>query len=83
MSIFDGIDMSDPCAVAPKLEAALDRLLAGEMTVKARFGKDEVEYQQVDVPALRSRIRELRTQCAARGGRSPVAFVNFRSNRGW
>lgn len=68
MSIFDGVDMSDPCAVWPKLQDVHDRLLAGEMVVKGRFEEDEQEFQRVDLPAIVRRIRELKFECAKKSG---------------
>lgn len=84
-SIFDGIDMSDPCAVAPKMEEALNRLLAGEMTVEARFGTDAVVWQQSDAKLLEARVRQLKTECQARQNPCrpaiPVIYPRYRS--GW
>ncbi|WP_319568368.1 hypothetical protein [Cohaesibacter marisflavi] len=71
-SIFDGIDMSDPCAVWPKLQQVCDRLLAGEMVVKARFGDDEREWQRGNLSELRKRIIELKAECARKNGAPPV-----------
>ena len=65
-SIFDGIDMSDPCLVWPKLDEVLNRLLAGEMSVRGRFGNDEHQFQQSDIGALDSRIRTLKAECIAK-----------------
>jgi hypothetical protein len=71
-SIFDGIDMSDPCALLPKFQELHDRLIAGENVVKARFGDDEKEWQRGDVSAIAKRIRELKNECALRQGRRPA-----------
>mgnify|MGYP001011505833 CR=1 FL=1 len=68
-SIFDGIDMTDPCAVWPVMQAALDRLLVGETEVRARFGEDEVEFGRGNVAALQRRIADLKAECAAKSGR--------------
>lgn len=77
-SIFDGIDMSDPCAVYPKLEEVLDRLLGGEMVVRARLGEDERQWQQAHIPSLRARIRELKAACARKSGtRPPRRAITF------
>lgn len=70
-SVFDGIDTADPCALWPVLQSVYDRLVAGEMVVKARFGDDETEYQRADLKALAARIRELRAECSARHGTAP------------
>lgn len=70
-SIFDGIDMSDPCALWPKLQEVADRLLGGEMVVRSRFGDDEREWQRTDLPSLQSRIRQLKVECANRSGQRP------------
>ena len=72
MSIFDGIDMSDPCAVWPKLQQALDSLLAGEQVVRAKFGDDEQEFQRVDIGTLQSRIQTLKVECASKSSGLPV-----------
>lgn len=70
-SIFDGIDDSDPCALWPVLQGVADRLLAGEMVTRARFGDEEHEFQSGDIRALRARIRELQSECARRTGATP------------
>lgn len=69
-SIFEGIDMSDPCAVYPKLEEVLTRVVAGEGIVKIEFDEDVVEYNRTNIAELRRRINELKGQCAARSGAS-------------
>lgn len=65
-SIFDGIEMTDPCAVWPKLEAALNRLVVGENKIRARFGEDEVEFGRGDIAALERRIATLKAECQAK-----------------
>ena len=84
-SIFDGIDMSDPCAVAPQLEAVLNRLLAGEMVAEARFGEDTVRFQESDIRLLDTRVRQLKAECQARRNPAqpsiPVIYPRYRS--GW
>lgn len=65
-SVFDGIDMSDPCSVWPVLDEVLNRLLAGEMAVRGRFGNDEHQFQQSDIDGLKSRIRTLKAECTAK-----------------
>jgi hypothetical protein len=67
-SIFDGIDMSNPCDVYPVLEAALNRLLVGEAVTRARFGDDDVTFGKANISALQARIRELKAQCDAGRG---------------
>ena len=42
------------------LEEARDGLLAGKKTLRFRSGDEEIEYQQIDLPALERRIAELR-----------------------
>lgn len=69
MSIFDGIDINDPCAVWPVMQEALDRLLVGETEVRARFGSDEVEFGRGNIGELRRRVAELKAECAAKGGK--------------
>lgn len=67
-SIFDDIDVSDPCAVYPVLEAALNRLLVGEEVTRARFGDDDVTFGKANISALQARIRGLKAQCDAGRG---------------
>jgi len=69
MSIFDGIDMTDPCAVWPVMQAALDKMLAGENEVRARFGSDEVEFGRSNIPALQRRIADLKAECLGKSGK--------------
>lgn len=71
-SIFDGIDMADPCALWPKMQEVADRLLAGEQVVRARFGEEERQWQQSNLPGLQRRIRELKMECARTNGTAPV-----------
>lgn len=68
-SIFDGIDMKDPCKVWPVLQRSLDELLAGERAVRGRFGEDDVQFAQSDIIELRRRISDLKAECAAKSGR--------------
>jgi len=68
-SIFDGIDMTDPCKVWPKMQEALDRLLVGEGVIRARFGEDDITFDRSNVDALRKRIAELKAECGAKSGR--------------
>lgn len=84
-SVFDGIDTSDPCALWPKLQEALDRLLVGEMAVVVRFGEDEVRFQEGDTRMLRRRVSQLKAECRARsaGTHPDLQFVSMRSKRGW
>lgn len=70
-SIFDGIDMSDPCALWPKLQEVYDRLLAGEQVVEARFGTDQKRWQPTDMKALERRIGMLQEQCRLKSGQRP------------
>lgn len=67
-SIFDGIDMTNPCLVWPKMQEALDRLLVGESFVRARFGEDDVEFGKTNIAALQRRIADLKAECAAKSG---------------
>jgi len=65
-SVFDGIDMTDPCEVWPVMQSALDRLLVGESVVRARFGDDDVEFGRGSIAALERRIAELKAECVRR-----------------
>ena len=74
-SMFDGIDMGDPCALWPKLQEIHDRLLAGEQVIEARFGTDQKRWQPTDIAALRRRVSELKSECAAKAGTRPRRFA--------
>lgn len=77
-SIFDGIDITDPCAMWPKLQEVADRLVAGEMVVRARFGEEERQYQHANIPELKRRIRELKLECARQEGKAaPRRAITF------
>lgn len=65
-SVFDGIDMSDPCAVAKILEETLYRLLAGESVVRSKFGDEEVQFSPADTKALEMKIADLKARCLAK-----------------
>lgn len=65
-SIFDEVDMSDPCVVWPKLDEVLNRLLVGESVVRSRFGEEEIQFSAVNISALKTRISELKAACAAK-----------------
>lgn len=65
-SIFDGIDMSDPCKVWPKLEEVYYRLLAGENVVRSKFGEEEIQFSPADAKILEKTIANLKAQCVAK-----------------
>lgn len=77
--IFAGIDMSDPCAVYPVLEGALNKLLAGaqhaELESRTQIAAVRGVFQRVDIPALRERIDQLRMQCRQKQGLMPGQFA--------
>jgi len=75
MSVLDGIDVSDPCAVWPKLQECLLRLIAGEGVVRARFGDDEVEYRQTSIAELRAEVARLKGECEAKAAGTPRRFA--------
>lgn len=75
-SIFDGIDMSDPCSVYPKLQKVLYSLLAGEGVARSKFGEEEVQFWPADIKKLELKIADLKAQCQAKntGGTTRRAF---------
>ena len=66
MTTLDGLDLGDPCAVWPKLDEILVRLLAGDGLVRARFGDDEQEFQRADIAELRRERDRRKAECEAR-----------------
>lgn len=77
-SIFDGVDMDNPCEVWPVLQTVCNRLLAGEMRIRGRFDNDDQEWQPSDVKQLRIQIRDLKLECTrkttGRSGRRAITF---------
>lgn len=71
-SIFDDIDMSDPCKVYPILEATLYRLIAGESVVRSKFGEEEIQFSPADSKALELKIADLKAQCRAKNLNRPL-----------
>lgn len=70
-SIFDGIDMTDPCQVWPKLEETYLQLLAGESVVRSKFGEEEVQFSAINISSLKAKIAELKAECSAMHSRRP------------
>ena len=62
-SILSGVDLSDPCAVYPKLEEALLKLVAGERVARVRFGEDDVTFTDTSSGELRREIARLKGEC--------------------
>lgn len=69
MGILDGIDVSNPCLVWPRLQEAYYRLLAGDAEASARFGEDEVEFHRGDAAKLKAEITRLQVECNRRNGK--------------
>ena len=65
-SVFAGLDLSDPCALWPRMQAALDRLLIGEGVVRVRFQGHETEFGRGNIGELKARIDELKAACDAK-----------------
>lgn len=79
-SLLEGIDLSQPCLVWPRLQEAYYRLLAGERETVVRFdGQREVQLQAVNADALKAEIDRLRIACEAAQGRR----ARFAIRAGW
>lgn len=65
-SIFAGLDLSDPCAIWPRMQAAYDRMLMGESVVRVRFQGHETEFGRGNMTELKDRIADLRAACEAK-----------------
>lgn len=71
---LDGIDLSNPCVVWPRLQEVYYRRLAGETEVRVKFAtqaghQEEVEFGEVPIDALEAAISRLKADCERRQGR--------------
>jgi hypothetical protein len=73
--LLDGIDITDPCAVWPKLQQAYYELVAGSALVRSRFDKREVEFKPADTKALGLLVAQLKADCERRSHESPRRFA--------
>lgn len=75
-SVFDGVDLTDPCAVKDVLEAQYYRVLVGETVLRIGSGPDQVTYSQANANALLETINRLKAECEAKttGGKRRRAF---------
>lgn len=69
MALLDGVDLSNPCLVWPKLQEAYYRLLAGDTDVRVRFREREVEVAQANQKMLLQEIERLKAACERKQGR--------------
>lgn len=71
---LDGIDLTNPCLVWPRLQEAYYRLMAGERDVRSKFAtqagaQEEVEFASVSPDALLALVTRLKAECERRSGR--------------
>ncbi len=72
--LLDGVDLTNPCLVWPKLQEAYYRLMAGEREVKIRFTQEEVDFHPGSMQALQVEITRLKALCdKAQGKRTRTA----------
>lgn len=69
MALLDGVDLTDPCLVWPRLQEAYYKLLAGETEVRVRFREREVELGRANLQLLDREIQKLKAACERRQGR--------------
>lgn len=69
MALLDGVDLTNPCLVWPKLQEAYYKLLAGETEVRVRFREREVELARANLQLLEREIQKLRAECERKQGR--------------
>jgi hypothetical protein len=68
-TVFDGIPVSDPCALALKLEAARLELIAGERASRVTLpGGQDVTFTAGNLTALTAEIQRQRAACEAKTG---------------
>lgn len=69
MALLDGIDLTNPCLVWPRLQEAYYQLLAGETEVRVRFREREVELARGNLELLQAEITRLKAECERKQGR--------------
>ncbi len=69
MALLDGVDLTDPCLVWPRLQEAYYKLLAGETEVRVRFREREVELARANLELLKREIEQLKAACERKQGR--------------
>lgn len=69
MALLDGVDLTNPCLVWPKLQEAYYRILAGETEVRVRFQEREVELARANLALLQTEITRLRAECDRKQGK--------------
>jgi len=69
MALLDGVDLTNPCLVWPKLQEAYYRLLAGDTDVRVRFREREVEVGRADPKLLLQEIERLKAACERKQGK--------------
>jgi hypothetical protein len=71
---LEGIDLSNPCLVWPRLQEAYYRRLAGETEVRVKFAtqaghQEEVEFGLVPIKEIEAALTKLKADCERRSGR--------------
>ena len=64
-SPFDGLDLTDACAVWPVLEKAYLELVAGKSVTRVMFGQQDVMFAQGNIQELRRLRDEKKAECQA------------------
>ena len=78
-SPFDGVDLTDACAVWPILDKAYLELVAGKSVSRVMFGQQDVMFHRGDLIELRRIRDEKKAECeAANAGRSRPRRRAFR-----
>lgn len=72
-SLLDGIDLTNPCLVWPRLQEAYYKLLANEREVRIKFAMqggqtEEVEFGGANPSDLLAEIERLKAACARKSG---------------
>jgi hypothetical protein len=79
-------EVTDPCAMLPKLRGALYALMSGGQSQRVRDGEREMWFHAASIPQLRAEIRKLETMCGPGAGARAVRagpYVPPGSVRGW
>jgi hypothetical protein len=62
-------DVTDPCALAAQMQAALMQLLSGATPSAIVFGDQSIHFSRANIPELRKEISRLSAMCDASHGR--------------
>lgn len=81
------VGVTDPCALAVQMQAALMQLMSGGTPSAVTFGDQEMRFSRSNIPEMRAEIARLNAMCASRHGRGRAVrmgpHARWLSPRNW